>query len=149
MKISFFHLISLLWLLLFLVGFVNAVSASEEYQTYIIHLDHTHKPMSFLTHESWHRSILKSLLSSPADYKELLLYSYNHVMHGFSARLTHSQLTEIEKSPAHLAIYPESLGKLLTTYFPQVSWTTTELWHMAYCIIWRGHSTIPTLFLWV
>uniref|UniRef100_A0A2N9FUT2 Peptidase S8/S53 domain-containing protein n=1 Tax=Fagus sylvatica TaxID=28930 RepID=A0A2N9FUT2_FAGSY len=75
--------------------------------------------MSFLTHESWHRSILKSLLSSPADYKELLLYSYKHVMHGFIARLTYSQLTEIEKSPAHLAIYPESLGKLLTTYSPK------------------------------
>ena len=119
MKISFSHLISLLWLLLFLFGFVNAVSASKEYQTYIIHLDHTHKPVSFLTHESWHRSILKSMLSSPADNKELLLYSYNHVMHGFSARLTPSQLTEIEKSPAHLATYPESFGKLLTTYSPK------------------------------
>uniref|UniRef100_A0A2N9FAT4 Subtilisin-like protease fibronectin type-III domain-containing protein n=1 Tax=Fagus sylvatica TaxID=28930 RepID=A0A2N9FAT4_FAGSY len=119
MKMSFTHLISLLWLLLFLLGFVNAVSASEEYHTYIIHMDHTHKPASFLTHESWHRSILKSLLSSPADDNELLLYSYNHVMQGFSARLTSSQLFEIEKSSAHLATYPESFGKLLTTYSPK------------------------------
>ncbi|GMY22789.1 subtilisin-like protease SBT1.7 [Fagus crenata] len=119
MKMSFTHLISLLWLLLFLLGFVNAVSASEEYHTYIIHMDHTHKPASFLTHESWHRSILKSLLSSPADDNELLLYSYNHVMHGFSARLTSSQLFEIEKYSAHLATYPESFGKLLTTYSPK------------------------------
>ncbi|KAL0007205.1 hypothetical protein SO802_008707 [Lithocarpus litseifolius] len=116
------HLISqckLLWLLLFLLPFVNAVSKSENYQTYIIHMDHTHKPESFLTHESWHRSILNSLSSSPADDKELLLYSYNHVMHGFSARLTPSQLSEIEKSPAHLATYPESFGQLLTTYTPK------------------------------
>jgi subtilisin family serine protease len=119
MKMSFPHLISLFWLLLFLLGFVNAVSASEEYHTYIIHMDHTHKPASFLTHESWHRSILKSLLSSPADDNELLLYSYNHVMQGFSARLTSSQLFEIEKSSAHLATYPESFGKLLTTYSPK------------------------------
>ncbi|XP_050283078.1 subtilisin-like protease SBT1.7 [Quercus robur] len=119
---SFSHLIShceLLWLLLFLLPFVNAVSKSENYQTYIIHMDHTHKPESFLTHESWHRSILKSLSSSPADDKELLLYSYNHVMHGFSARLTPSQLSEIEKSPSHLATYSESFVKPMTTYSPK------------------------------
>ncbi|GMY22767.1 subtilisin-like protease SBT3 [Fagus crenata] len=107
------------WLLLLLLGVNNAISAVEEYQTYIIHLDHSHKPETFLTHESWHRSILNSLLSSPADDNELLLYSYNHVMHGFSARLTSSQLFEIEKSPAHLVTYPESFGKLLTTYTPK------------------------------
>uniref|UniRef100_A0A2N9FMW6 Subtilisin-like protease fibronectin type-III domain-containing protein n=1 Tax=Fagus sylvatica TaxID=28930 RepID=A0A2N9FMW6_FAGSY len=107
------------WLLLLLLGVNNAISAVEEYQTYIIHLDHSHKPETFLTHESWHRSILNSLLSSTADGDELLLYSYNHVMHGFSARLTPSQLSEIEKSPAHLATYPDSFVKLLTTYSPK------------------------------
>uniref|UniRef100_A0A2N9FNH5 Peptidase S8/S53 domain-containing protein n=1 Tax=Fagus sylvatica TaxID=28930 RepID=A0A2N9FNH5_FAGSY len=107
------------WLLLLLLGVNNAISAVEEYQTYIIHLDHSHKPETFLTHESWHRSILNSLLSSTADGDELLLYSYNHVMHGFSARLTPSQLSEIEKSPAHLATYPDSFSKLLTTYSPK------------------------------
>ncbi|KAF3955215.1 hypothetical protein CMV_019540 [Castanea mollissima] len=82
-------------------------------------MDHTQKPVSLSTHESWHRSILNSLSSSPGDDQELLLYSYNHVMHGFSARLTPSQLSEVEKSPAHLATYPESFGKLLTTYSPK------------------------------
>ncbi len=106
-------------LLLLLLGVDNAISAVEECQTYIIHLDHSHKPETFMTHESWHRSILNSLLSSTADGDELLLYSYNHVMHGFSARLTPSQLSEIEKSPAHLATYPDSFVKMLTTYFPK------------------------------
>ncbi|KAK7848157.1 subtilisin-like protease sbt1.8 [Quercus suber] len=122
MKMSFSHLISeckLLCLLLFLLPFVNAVSKSENSQTYIIHMDHTHKPESFLTHESWHHAILKSLSSSPADDKELLLYSYNHVMHGFSARLTPSQLSEIEESISHLATYPESFVKPMTTYSPK------------------------------
>ena len=58
-------------------------------------------------------------MSSPVDDKELLLYPYNHVMHGFSASLTPSQLSEIEKSPAHLATYSESFGKLSTTYTPK------------------------------
>ncbi|KAK1553651.1 hypothetical protein Q3G72_001622 [Acer saccharum] len=81
-------------------------------------MDHSHKPASFLTHESWHRSVLKSL-SYPANDEEMLLYSYNHVIHGFSARLTALQLSEIEKSPAHLATYPESFGKLFTTHSPK------------------------------
>nr|XP_023917440.1 subtilisin-like protease SBT1.6 isoform X1 [Quercus suber]XP_023917441.1 subtilisin-like protease SBT1.6 isoform X2 [Quercus suber] len=106
-------------LLFFLLGLNYAMSKVEEYQTYIIHMDHTQKPVSLSTHESWHRSILNSLSSSPGDDQELLLYSYNHVMHGFSARLTPSQLSEVEKSPAHLATYPESFGKLLTTYSPK------------------------------
>ncbi|KAL0007207.1 hypothetical protein SO802_008709 [Lithocarpus litseifolius] len=38
---------------------------------------------------------------------------------GEIARLTPSQLSEIEKSPAHLATYPESFGQLLTTYTPK------------------------------
>ena len=74
---SFSHLISkraLLSLQLFLLGFVNAMPESEEYKTYIIHMDNSDTPESFLTHESWHRSILNSLFSSPADNKELLLY---------------------------------------------------------------------------
>lgn len=80
-------------------------------------MDHSHKPSAFLTHESWHLSILKSA-SYPADRNNMLLYSYNHVIQGFSARLTPSQLSEIEKSPAHLATYPESFGKLFTTHSP-------------------------------
>ncbi|XWS21211.1 hypothetical protein CRYUN_Cryun30bG0036000 [Craigia yunnanensis] len=108
---------ALSWLLLLLlVG--NAVSEPEEYKTYIIHMDHSQKPLSFLTHESWHRSTLRSL-SKPVDDHELFLYSYNHAMHGFSARLTPSQVSEIRKSPAHLAIHEESFGKLLTTHSPK------------------------------
>ncbi|KAJ0025799.1 hypothetical protein Pint_08752 [Pistacia integerrima] len=118
-KIFYRHLLlHVLPCLLLLLGISNAVSKSEDYQTYIIHMDHSQKPASFITHESWHLSILKSL-SYPADNKEMLLYSYNHAIHGFSARLTPSQLSEIEKSPAHLATYPESFGKLFTTHSPK------------------------------
>ncbi|KAK4838748.1 hypothetical protein QYF36_016132 [Acer negundo] len=109
---------SLCLLLLLLLPINHAISEPEECQTYIIHMDHSQKPASFLTHESWHQSIVNSLLST-ADNREMLLYSYNHVMHGFSASLTPSQLSAIEKSPAHLATYPESFGKLFTTYSPK------------------------------
>ncbi|GFS46626.1 subtilase family protein [Actinidia rufa] len=94
----------------------NASPKPEEYQTYIIHMDGSQKPTSFSTHKSWHRSTLKSLSSFPSNGDDKLLCSYNHVMHGFSARLTPSQLSELEKSPAHRATYQESFGKLLTTH---------------------------------
>ncbi|WCJ35450.1 Subtilisin-like protease [Euphorbia peplus] len=108
------------WLLLLLLAsnYANAISGTEQPQTYIIHLDHSQKPDSFSTSEAWHRHTIKSL-SDATDEEKMLLYSYNHVMNGFSARLTKSQLSEIEKSPAHLATYPESFGKLFTTYSPK------------------------------
>ncbi|PIA33645.1 hypothetical protein AQUCO_04000007v1 [Aquilegia coerulea] len=109
-----------LWLLALLVANNTTMSTSEEYQTYIIHMDQSYKPASFSTHESWHRSTLASLSSSDTIYDEkTLLYSYNHAMHGFSARLTPSQLSELEKLQAHRATYPESYGKLFTTHTPK------------------------------
>ncbi|KAF9668133.1 hypothetical protein SADUNF_Sadunf15G0096800 [Salix dunnii] len=53
-----------------------------------------------------------------ADEEGTFLYSYNHVMHEFSARLTPSQLAEIEKSLAHVGTYRESFGKLFITHNP-------------------------------
>ncbi|OMO74669.1 hypothetical protein COLO4_26542 [Corchorus olitorius] len=90
----------------------------EEFKTYIVHMDHSLRPSSFLTHESWHRATLRSL-SEPVDDENMLLYSYNHVMHGFSARLTPSQVSEIKKSPAHIATREEASGKLFTTHTPE------------------------------
>ncbi|XWS14722.1 hypothetical protein CRYUN_Cryun35bG0033100 [Craigia yunnanensis] len=113
-----YHLRILSLLLFLLLGINNAMSEPEEYKTYIVHMDNSHKPSSFLTHESWHRATLKSLLN-PVDDKEMLLYSYNHVMHGFSARLTPSQVSEIKKSSAHIATYEERFGKLFTTHSPE------------------------------
>ncbi|KAE8658829.1 hypothetical protein F3Y22_tig00116968pilonHSYRG00037 [Hibiscus syriacus] len=43
----------------------------------------------------------------------MLLYSYNHVIHGFSARLTSSQALEIKNSPAHIAVHEEKPGRMI------------------------------------
>ncbi|KAJ8775388.1 hypothetical protein K2173_023153 [Erythroxylum novogranatense] len=102
------------WMSLFLLaGIINAGS-EQQLQTYIIQLDPSHMSSSFSADDSWHWSILKSL-SEPVDDPERLLYSYSNALHGFSARLTESQLSEIENSPAHLATYKASFGKAHTT----------------------------------
>lgn len=115
----FHHL--LVWSLV-LMGYPTATLASSKRQTYIIHVDHSQKPDSFSSHDKWHQSILSSLSSTQAtsdDAKPMLLYSYSHVMHGFSASLTATQLSELEKLPAHRTTYPESFGKLYTTHTPR------------------------------
>ncbi|XP_022766474.1 subtilisin-like protease SBT1.7 [Durio zibethinus] len=118
MSFCYYHLRVLSLLLFLFLGINNAMPELEEYKTYIVHMDHSHKPSSFLTHESWHRATLRAL-SNPVDDKEMLLYSYNHAMQGFSARLTPSQVSEIKKSPAHIAIHEERFGRLFTTHSPQ------------------------------
>ncbi|KAE8672297.1 putative Subtilisin-like serine protease 2 [Hibiscus syriacus] len=107
--------LSWLLLLLSLPEINDAILEPEEHKTYIVQMDHPRKPPSFSTDELWNRSTLRSL-SNPVDDEAMLLYSYNHVIRGFSARLTSSQLNEIEKSLAHLATYQESFGKLFTTH---------------------------------
>ncbi|KAK8646616.1 hypothetical protein V6N13_120396 [Hibiscus sabdariffa] len=127
MSFSNYHQFILSFLLILLLGINNAKS---EYKTYIVHVDHSLKPSSFSTHEAWHRAILRSS-SKPLLDKPVLLYSYNHVMHGFSARLAPSQATEIKKSLAHIAVHEEKSGKLFTTHSPQFMGLThsSELWN--------------------
>ncbi|XP_030476600.1 subtilisin-like protease SBT3 [Syzygium oleosum] len=105
-----------LWLLLLSTVTSFVMSESEECQTYIIHMDRSQKPASFLTHEMWHRATVDSLSPPLSDGEDKFLYSYNHVIHGFSARLTLSELAKIEKSPAHRVTLKESFGKLFTTH---------------------------------
>ncbi|KAJ8775408.1 hypothetical protein K2173_023173 [Erythroxylum novogranatense] len=119
--ISEFALLCLLFSVLLLETGKAFSDQNEQLQTYIIHLDHSQKPDSFSTHHEWHRSILTSLSNPPprGDDNEALLYSYEHVLHGFSARLTKSQLAEIQNSPAHIATHKDSFVKLATTHSPQ------------------------------
>ncbi|KAI3762955.1 hypothetical protein L1987_53400 [Smallanthus sonchifolius] len=111
--------IFLVQLMMLLPGLTIASLESKRSQTYIIHMDHSQKPDHFSNHESWHQHTVKSLSSACPEDKETFLYSYTHVMHGFSAKLTSCQLMELEKSPAHLSTYKESFGKMFTTHTPR------------------------------
>ncbi|KAL4183602.1 hypothetical protein AMTRI_Chr11g155930 [Amborella trichopoda] len=106
-----------LTLVLFLLPILQLVSASptsDDYGTYIIHMDLSSKPMSFSTHEQWHKSLLASV-SAEAGH----LYTYSHVMHGFSARLSRAQLARLEQLPGHRATRRDAYAKLFTTHTPR------------------------------
>ncbi|KAL4183595.1 hypothetical protein AMTRI_Chr11g155890 [Amborella trichopoda] len=103
-----------LTLLLFLLPILQLVSASDDYGNYIIHVDNSHKPNSFFSHEEWHKSMLASV-SAEAGH----LYTYSHVMHGFSARLSRAQLAQLEQLPGHRATRRDAYAKLFTTHTPR------------------------------
>ncbi|KVI01935.1 subtilisin-like protease SBT1.7 [Cynara cardunculus var. scolymus] len=91
-------------------------SSSDGYRSYIILMDKSMMPSPFSGHHTWYTSLLSSLSDGvPAMH----LYTYNHVMDGFSAVLTKSQLLQLEKTPGHLATFEEKLGQLHTTHTPK------------------------------
>ncbi|MQM08734.1 hypothetical protein Taro_041589 [Colocasia esculenta] len=115
------HLLVWFPVLLGRLGSPAVLASTEERRTYIVQMDHSQKPDSFPTHESWHRSAVASA-SGRAQFdgndNDNFLYSYSHAVHGFSARMTSSELSELENSPAHVATHPDSTVKLLTTHTP-------------------------------
>lgn len=86
---------------------------------YIVHMDVSAMPAPFPTHESWYLSMLSSLPTPSGGRAPTHLYTYTHVMHGFSAVLTPAQLRRLERTEGHLATYPESYARLHTTESPQ------------------------------
>ncbi|KAM0066880.1 putative tripeptidyl-peptidase II [Helianthus debilis subsp. tardiflorus] len=94
---------------------ITSSSSSDDHQAYIVHMDKSMMPSPFSNHHHWYTSVLSSLSDeAPATH----LYTYYHVMDGFSAVLTVSQLKQLQKMPAHLATFEEMLGQLHTTRTP-------------------------------
>ncbi|KAJ8630966.1 hypothetical protein MRB53_024289 [Persea americana] len=107
--LSFVFLISLLM--------TPSYAGDDDRRSYIIHMDKSAIPGPFATHNSWYESMLSSLSESDVD-SPTHLYTYNHVVNGFSAVLSSSQLAQLERMPGHIATYPETYGQLHTTRTP-------------------------------
>ncbi|XAR64044.1 Cucumisin [Bertholletia excelsa] len=98
-----------------------AVSTPAKRYTYIVHMDKSLMPKVFTSHDHWYASAVASVSPpgngshSPAS----LVYTYNTVLHGFSALLSQSELESIKNSPGFLSAYPDRTVKHRTTYTPQ------------------------------
>ncbi|KAK9112749.1 hypothetical protein Scep_020268 [Stephania cephalantha] len=75
-------------------------------------------PAPFSSHHDWYTSTLSSL-SSTDGIAATHLYTYRHVLDGFSAVLSKSQLDQVEKMSGYIATYPETFGHLHTTHTPR------------------------------
>lgn len=71
-------------------------------------------PQTFTDHLNWFDSSLKSV-SETAE----ILYTYKHVAHGFSTRLTLQEADTLSKQPGILSVTPELRYHLHTTRTPQ------------------------------
>lgn len=83
-------------------------------RTYIIHMDKTNMPASFSDHLHWYDSSLKSVSNSAE-----MLYTYQHVAHGFSTMLTPQEADLLAEQPGILSVMPEVRYDLHTTRTPQ------------------------------
>ncbi|OIW14905.1 hypothetical protein TanjilG_30624 [Lupinus angustifolius] len=82
--------------------------------TFIIHMDKFNMPTSFNNHLHWYDSSLKSVSDSAE-----MIYTYKHVAHGFSTRLTTQEADLLAKQPGILSVMPEVRYELHTTRTPE------------------------------
>lgn len=87
--------------------------AVAEKRTYIVHMAKSEMPAEFDEHTHWYDASLKSVSHSAE-----MLYTYNNVIHGFSARLTPEQARAMATRPGILSVFPEMRYQLHTTRTP-------------------------------
>ncbi|KAG8493636.1 hypothetical protein CXB51_011015 [Gossypium anomalum] len=115
------HHINLLFICLyFSLSFIFTKQVQAD--NYIIHMDHSAMPKAFAGRQSWYLATLSSLsanlianTNSTIPTAELL-YSYNHVIQGFSASLTLAQLEALKNSRGYVSSIRDKTVKLDTTY---------------------------------
>ncbi|MQM06275.1 hypothetical protein Taro_039096 [Colocasia esculenta] len=119
LKASSFQLL-LLPLLLSSSPLSSAADPPDGRQTYIVHVHHPH-PNPFTCQEDrekWHRSFLPPPPTGGSTGPQLL-YSYEHVISGFAAKLTEEELRVIQAMPGFVQAHRSRLGRPQTTYSPQ------------------------------
>ncbi|KAH0782299.1 hypothetical protein KY290_001897 [Solanum tuberosum] len=96
--------------------------AIAQRSTYIVHLDKSLMPNVFPDHHHWHSSTIDSIKASvPSSVDRFhsapkLVYSYDHVFHGFSAVLSKDELKALKKSPGVISAYKDRTVEPDTTY---------------------------------
>lgn len=99
-------------------------------RTYIVHMNHHNKPLSYATHHDWYSAHLQSL-SSDSDS---LLYTYTTAYHGFAASLDPHQADLLRHSDSVLGVYEDTVYTLHTTRTPEFLGLDTQMG------LWDGHT---------
>ncbi|XP_052202876.1 subtilisin-like protease SBT1.7 [Diospyros lotus] len=89
-------------------------SHAQRKKTFIVHMDKSTIPLGFSDHSQWYDSSLKSVSGSAN-----ILYAYNEILHGFSARLTAEEAKLLKRQPGVLSLGEEVRYELHTTRTPQ------------------------------
>ncbi|XP_020166927.1 subtilisin-like protease 4 [Aegilops tauschii subsp. strangulata] len=129
-------------------GAAGAGQGGEDFQevglkTYLIIVCRANGPKGGEELREWHASLLASLLNTTTDMvlREALshvgprlVFSFQHVVSGFAARLTDREVAELSKLPWCVEALPDATLRLTTTYTPEllgVSTPATGAWSVA------------------
>jgi subtilisin family serine protease len=96
---------------------VAAAAAAEKRRTYIVHMAKSAMPAEYADHAEWYGASLRSVSASASAAK--MLYAYDTVLHGFSARLTPQEASDLASAEGVLAVNPEARYELHTTRTPE------------------------------
>ncbi|XP_058089282.1 subtilisin-like protease SBT3 [Magnolia sinica] len=107
-----------LWLV---ITIIHLSHTSSQMATYIVHMDLSIMPNAFSDHRSWYAATLSAVedIDGPGWPTSTLIYAYDHAMHGFSARLSPTQLQELQKSHGYVSSYPDMPITVDTTHTSQ------------------------------
>ncbi|PON65063.1 Subtilase [Parasponia andersonii] len=107
--------------LFFTITISNLVSAQIlSTDNYIINMDLSAMPKAFNDHHSWYSATLLSSfpenVPQTTSINSKLIYSYTHVIKGFSATLTAEELRAIKTSPGYVSSIKDLPVKVDTTH---------------------------------
>ncbi|PHU26086.1 hypothetical protein BC332_04418 [Capsicum chinense] len=97
--------------------FADQFTNQNDLETYIVQLE---LPEDFVFSDSkdlylWHQSFLPTTIS---DHSSRIIYSYRHVLNGFSARLSPDEVKVMETKPGFVSVRPQRTLQLQTTRSP-------------------------------
>ncbi|KAJ4701734.1 subtilisin-like protease [Melia azedarach] len=119
------HKVNLYFLLSF-ISVLHFVLTLAQHDNYIVYMDLSAMPKAFQGQHSWYSATLQSVSRTVrANSTKLntfssanLLYSYNHVINGFSASLTPAELEALKSSPGYISSIRDLPVKPDTTHSP-------------------------------
>ncbi|XP_023515158.1 subtilisin-like protease SBT1.5 [Cucurbita pepo subsp. pepo] len=103
----------------------SSSSADASKKTFIVQVHGDSKPSIFPTHKHWYESSLASITSNKATYATSsssngpILHTYENVFHGFSAKLSPSEVEKLQTLPHIASIIPEQVRHPHTTRSPE------------------------------
>ncbi|PPD85850.1 hypothetical protein GOBAR_DD17229 [Gossypium barbadense] len=108
------------WWVSFCVLFVFIKLAKSD--NYIVHMDISAMPKAFSNQHTWYLATLSSVSAKPKAETNptipfsKLIYTYNHVIQGFSASLTPAELESLKNTPGYVSSVKDRVVKVDTTH---------------------------------
>ncbi|PIN06605.1 Cucumisin [Handroanthus impetiginosus] len=98
----------------------SILAHGSELKTYIVHVKRPEGRIHTQSDDtkSYHKSFLPVRMTNSSSEHERLLYSYQNVISGFSARLTAEEVDSIKEKDGFISVLPERMYHPLTTHSP-------------------------------